>query len=142
MKALLHFELGPLPYSLATVDGCSVKTAKSKLRLLLLEDCDDAVIPPNSAIVLDAMAVLQCMVPTGSTFESLASQVLHFVMHNVPEGGRIDFVCDQYPPSSIKTLEQEKRARSGSLAVVITGIQQRLPSWKKILAVSANKVAR
>ena len=60
MRSVLHCELGPVPWSLATPDGGLVKTDKSCLLHLLesgtqpLED-----VPPMAALILDGMAVLQ-----------------------------------------------------------------------------------
>lgn len=142
MKSVLQYELGLLPYALATVDGNLVKTAKSKLLPLLFSDGDAVAALPTSrttTTVLDGMAILQCTVPNGNTFGSLAHQVLFFVTRDVPEGGRIDFVCDQYPLNSIKGLEREKRARPGSLVLKVSSTDQKLPSWKKFMSVSANK---
>ena len=60
MPEVLCYELGPLPWSLATGDGSLTKTAKSKLLNLLEDGIEPAEdIPPNAAIMIDAMAVLQ-----------------------------------------------------------------------------------
>ena len=141
MKAVISYELGVLPYSLATVDGCLVKTAKSKLLPLLLKDAELLpALPVHDAIVVDAMAVLQSTVPLGDTFGSLAKQLLSSFLHSVQPGSRLDFVSDQYPTNSIKSLERNKRARSGTLLVHISGPNTKLPSWKKFMLESTNKV--
>ena len=56
-------------------------------------------------------------------------------------GGRVDFVVDRYLPLSIKSSERERRAAAGMLRVKINQPDQRLPNWKKFLAVSDNKIA-
>ena len=141
MKEVLSYELGDLPYSLATHSGSLVKTTKSKLLQALLVDTENiAGIPKEAVVILDGMAVLQSTKPTGDTFGALATQLLVSVLSNVPEDGRVDFVCDQYPTCSIKSAERQRRAQSTAPVVRITGPEQRLPQWKTFMSVSENKV--
>ena len=137
MKEVLSYELGDLPYSLATHSGSLVKTTKSKLLQALLVDTENiAGIPKEAVVILDGMAVLQSTKPTGDTFGALATQLLVSVLSNVPEDGRVDFVCDQYPTCSIKSAERQRRAQSTAPVVRITGPEQRLPQWKTFMSVS------
>ena len=53
----------------------------------------------------------------------------------------MDFVVDRYLPLSIKSSERERRAAASMLRVKINQPDQRLPNWKKFLAVSDNKTA-
>ena len=142
MKNVLSYELGVFPYSLATVDGCLVKTAKSKLLPLLLKDAALLPsVPGQYATVVDAMAMLQTTVPTGDTFGSLAKQLLLSLLRTVQPNARLDFVSDQYPANSIKGQERNKRGRAGALLVHISGPTTKLPSWKKFMLESTNKEA-
>ena len=142
MRSVLHCELGPVPWSLATPDGGLVKTDKSCL-LHLLESGTQPVedVPPMAALILDGMAVLQTTRPTGDTFSQLADQVFRYATQGLISGGRVDFVVDRYLPLSIKSSERERRAAAGMLRVKINQPDQRLPNWKKFLAVSDNKIA-
>ena len=140
-EVLLH-ELGPFPYSLATLDGGLMKTSKAKLLPLLEKDVAtlDSV-PSSAAYIVDAMAALQATIPAGGTFGCLAEQILNGITYGIIPGGRVDFVSDQYPHDSIKSLERQKRGSSGMLLVTITAAEQRLPTWKKFMAASPNKVS-
>ena len=142
MRSVLHCELGPVPWSLATPDGGLVKTDKSCL-LHLLESGTQPVedVPPMAAMILDGMAVLQTTRPTGDTFSHLADQVFRYAAQGLISGGRVDFVVDRYLPLSIKSSERERRAAAGMPRVKINQPDQRLPNWKKFLAVSDNKIA-
>ena len=79
MRSVLHCELGPVPWSLATPDGGLVKTDKSCLLHLLESGTQPAEdVPPMAALILDGMAVLQTTRPTGDTFSHLADQVFQY----------------------------------------------------------------
>ena len=79
MRSVLHCELGPVPWSLATPDGGLVKTDKSCLLHLLKSGTQPVEdVPPMSALILDGMAVLQTTRPTGDTFSHLADQVFRY----------------------------------------------------------------
>ena len=106
MRSVLHCELGPVPWSLATPDRGLVKTDKSCL-LNLLESWTQPVedVPPMAALILDGMAVLQTTRPTGDTFSHLAGQVFRCATQGLISGGRVDFVVDRYLPLSFKSSE-------------------------------------
>ena len=142
MRSVLDYELGPVPWSLATPDGGLVKTDKSCL-LHLLESGTQPVedVPPMAALILDGMAVLQTTRPTGDTFSHLADQVFRYATQGLISGGRVELVVDRCLPLSIKSSERERRAAAGMLRVKINQPDQRLPNWKKFLAVSDNKIA-
>ena len=142
MRSVLHCELGPVPWSLATPDGGLVKTDKSCL-LHFLESGTQPVedVPPMAALILDGMAVLQTTRPTGDTFSHLADQVFRYATQGLISGGRVDFVVDRYLPLSIKSSERERRAAAGMLRGKLNQPDQWLPNWKKFLAVSDNKIA-
>ena len=53
----------------------------------------------------------------------------------------MDFVGDQYPSDSIKSLERQKRTQASSQVVCVTGAEQKLPSWKGFMSVSENKIS-
>lgn len=143
LKEVLTYELGPMPWSLATVDGGLVKTAKAKL-LALLEDgvAPAEQIPPNAAWMIDAMAVLQGISTAPPTFADLAKVVFDVTTSAPFQQGslRVDFVVDRYPAVSIKTAERSARARGGVLITRIFSRKQRCPTqWRKYLASGVNK---
>ena len=97
-------------------------------------------VPPTSAIIVDGMAVLQCLKQVPETFEELAFAVFHHVVPRTSLARRIDFVADRYPEISIKHLERKKRVNEGVVKVKITGSAQRCPKqWKKYLSSGENK---
>ncbi|CAC5401974.1 unnamed protein product [Mytilus coruscus] len=77
MREVLQFELGPLPWSLANVDGTPVKTNKSVLAGLLEKGVEQMqAIPEESMWIFDGMAVIQSITRIPSTFSDLAIVVL------------------------------------------------------------------
>ena len=60
LREVLCYELGPVPWSIASVNGSLVKTAKSKLLELLEKNVPPAEnVPSDAAWMIDAMALLQ-----------------------------------------------------------------------------------
>ena len=141
LRDLLTHELEPVPWSLATYDGSLAKTNKSALAKLLEDGVEILPNLPNaSAVIVDAMALLQTLPRIPDRFIDLADLILSTVIKQAGEARRIDFVADQYPIVSIKNIEREKRGRSGQLAVQIRSPQQLCPrQWKKFLANGLNK---
>ena len=120
LKELLSYSLCEYPLALSTVSGSLVKTAKAKM-LELLEDkaCNPVVdrehIDNNNALIVDAMAILQCMKDTWKTFGEFANSTFVYLVNLAQKWGasRIDFVADRYPQQSIKNAERSKRATQG-----------------------------
>ena len=141
LRDLLTHELGPVPWSLATYDGSLAKTKTSALAKLLEDGVEILPNLPNaSAVIIDAMALLQTLPRIPDRFIDLADRILSAVIKQAGEARRLDFVADQYPSISIKNIEREKRGRSGQLSVQITSPQQLCPrQWKKFLANGLNK---
>ncbi|CAC5360780.1 unnamed protein product [Mytilus coruscus] len=127
MREVLQFELGPLPWSLANVDGTPVKTNKSVLAGLLEKGVEQMqAIPEESMWIFDGMAVIQSITRIP-------------ISKRAP---RIDFVTDQYPTISIKNLERDRRSLGGQIITIISRPSQSCPrQWKKFLSVGRNKVA-
>ena len=144
MREVLCYQLGPYPLSLATIDGSRTKTVKASLMHLLEEQAPECVVnkvPANSALIIDAMALLQATrVPStfGEISHVLLSQMLSLAQyHNV---SRVDFVADRYPEISIKNDERSNRAAGGSTRVSLYGKNQSTPAqWKKFLSNGENK---
>lgn len=147
MRIVLSYSLGPYPLSLATVDGNPTKTVKANLMHMLEEmspECVNHFLPRNSAIMVDAMALLQSLTRIPKTFGELAAHVLSRLLSlaGFHKASRIDFVADRYPDHSIKANERSRRAAQGSTLVNIYGKSQPTPTqWKKYLNSGKNKEA-
>ena len=112
MREVLQYELGALPWSLATIHGEMQKTGKSKLLSLLeASTAPGQAPPPQSTIVLDGMAVFQATTPVGHSFEDVAEQLASAVFSSTV-ATHIDFVVDRYPDMSVKGGERLCRETS------------------------------
>ena len=72
MAEVMKYALGPIPWSIATVDGSLVKTDKSKLLELLESGTDTLEEIPAAAWAVDGMAVLQALKGQPSTIADMA----------------------------------------------------------------------
>ena len=126
LRYLLTHELGPLLWSLALPDGSLVKTNKASLSMLLENgvECLPSLPDQTTAVIRDAMAMLQTLVRVPARFSELAEMVMTRILIEAGEAERIDFVGDQYPVISIKNTERNKRGRDGQLVINITNGQQ------------------
>ena len=143
LRQLLVHELGPLPWSLALFDGALVKTDKAALPKLLEDgvECLHRMPAQTTAVIIDAMAMLQTMKKIPERFSDLAVMIFKRMLMQAGQARRVDFVGDQYPVISIKNTERERRSNTGQLAVSITSSQQFCPrQWKKYLSCGSNKV--
>lgn len=141
LSEVFQYSLGPLPWSLASVDGSLGKTNKSKLLESLTKDIEPVEdVPPTSAIIVDGMAILQSLKPIPDTFEEPAITVFHRTVPRTSLARRIDFITDRYPEVSRKNLEMEKRSNEGVVKIKIIGSSQKCPKqWKKYLSSGENK---
>ena len=100
--------LGPLPWSLATTDGATTKTATSALLHILEEKTQPVEDVPASAVwILDGVAILHSMKYVPRTFSCLASYVFQLVKSAASQDRtRTDLIMDQYPDVSIKNPER------------------------------------
>jgi hypothetical protein len=129
------------------IDGNPTKTVKANLMHMLEGmslECVNNFLPRNSAIMMDAMALLQSLTRIPKTFGELAAHVLSRLLSlaGFHKASRIDFVADLYPDHSIKANERNRRAAQGSTLVNIYGKIQPMPmQWKKYLNSGKNKEA-
>ena len=141
LKGLLSFSLSEFPLSIATAFGDLVKTTKSKMFEVLEKTAGSPVVDADSlqnrtALIVDAMAVVQAMKRKWRTFGEFADTLFSFLLSLVKQwkAVRLDFVADRYPSSSIKNVERAKRAAQGVQRVHIYNKDQTIPKqWKKIL---------
>ena len=111
LKELLSYSLGTYPLSLSTTTGSLVKTAKSQLFDILQEEAGNPEVDvrafTNSAFVVHAIAVIQCIKGKWKTFGELADATLNSLTSLAKQWNctRLDFVADRYPLLSIKNME-------------------------------------
>ncbi len=136
VDGLLQFELGPIPYSLATVFGTLQKTSKAAmLKLLTGSECPTIPkLPEKFACVIDLMALIQSQ-KNPQTFGRLAENILESVTSI--KAKRIDLVCDRYPDNS--NFERESRAVGGVLTTKIASADQTIKQFVKFLKHGPNK---
>ena len=98
-------KLGPLPWSLASFEGSFAKTNIAALPKLVDDGVDSLQHLPaqTSAVILDAMAILQMLSKIPNKFSDLAEMVFNRILLQAGETKTVDFVDDhQYPEISIK----------------------------------------
>ena len=140
MQEVLQYTLGPVPWSLASLDGSLAKTAKSKLTDSLEKEMLPVDFEECPVWLFDGMALLQSVVVVPETFGSLAQELFDRMSMLAKNAVRFDFVVDQYPTISIKNAERGKRASKGTLQVKITQGSQKCPrQWQKFLSLGENK---
>ena len=148
LKSLLCFSLSEFPLSIATVSGDLVKTTKSKMFEVLEKTASNSLVdvenlPNETALIVDAMAVVQTMKGKWRTFGDFADSVFAYLLNLAKKWNavRLDFVVDRYPTLSIKNAERAKRATQGVQRVHIYSKDQNIPKqWKKFLSCGDNKV--
>ena len=111
-------ELGPLPWSLASFNESLAKTNKGALPKLLENGVDSLQHLPvqTSAVIMDAMAILQMLSKIPDRFSDLTETVFNRILLQAGEATRVDrdFVGDYYPEISIKKhREGERKGSSG-----------------------------
>ena len=82
LRQLLIHELGPLPWSLALFDGALVKTNKAALRKPLEDGVESLQRLPaqTTAVIIDAMALLQTMRKIPERFSDLAVMIFKRIL--------------------------------------------------------------
>ena len=140
LKDLLTHELGPLPWSLAHPMVHWPKQTKPFFQRNSKIECLSNLPDLTTAVIIDAMALLQALVRVPDRFSELADMVMTRTLTEAGDATRVDFEADQYPANSIKNTERSKRGRDGELVINITNGQQFCPGqWRKFLANGNNK---
>lgn len=148
MRKTLSFPLSNVSAALASCDSQSIaKTTKSSLLALLEEKCTSVCSIDklnNVTLIIDAMAFIQSFprnkIP--KTFGELASILLQNIIALAKrfEAKRVDFVGDQYPLTSIKTLERNRRGiQQAIIREIYSPLQETPKQWTKFLSSGANK---
>ena len=100
----------------------------------------------STALIVDGMACLQSLPKASlpSTFADLAEHLLRnlVAMGKQHSSIRVDFVCDRYFDTSIKSGERERRSKGDSQVISLYSGSQRLPKqWESYLRSGKNKEA-
>lgn len=143
LREILAHELGPVPWSLASPDGSLAKTNKAALSPLLEDGIEFLQsLTGVTAVIIDAMAMLQTITRIPEKFSELADVVLNTVFILAGDAKRIDVVADQYPDISIKNTERSRRGREGQMEIKITSPTQLCPrQWKKAMSSGKSKTS-
>ena len=106
LKELMTYPLSPVPYSLATADGCLAKTNKAKGFNFITKDCPDAALPPSNETltVYDGNACFYYLKDLPTNFSQICSKVFDIM----GKTGDVVFSTDQYYPDSIKSMERHQ----------------------------------
>ncbi|CAB4001853.1 Hypothetical predicted protein [Paramuricea clavata] len=143
LKEVLAYSLGPIPWSLATLDGNVSKTVKSKLLDAIENTVDDPTVdalPNNCVRVFDGMVIIQQL---GSLCLATFGEISEYVLKRITSHSSkvIYFVTDQYYDDSLKGCERKRRASAGSIRIQLTRRDQKPPKqFKKYLSDGCNKV--
>ena len=91
LQSAWTYELGAIPWSLATTDGCPIKTDKATL-LHALEKPSYILLerPEDVTTIVDAGGLLHSLSTYPETFGELAMLVFEMM----PKSSRVEFVCD------------------------------------------------
>ena len=149
LKEIMCYPLNSVSLPLATADGQISKTVKSQLLQALESECQniDLDIPKDSAVIMDAMAVVQSLpiASLPSTFGQLSKLILLAVAQKAKScnASRVDFVIDRYLEKSIKESERLKRtgwkSTTGPGLKISNGDIAVPKQWKSFLASGHNK---
>ena len=90
LKDFLSHELGPLPWSLASSDGSLAKTNKAILSKLLENgvECLPTLPDLTTAVIIDAMAMLQTLVRIPNRFSKLVHMVMTRILIEAGQAAR------------------------------------------------------
>ena len=111
LRNVFEYELGPVPWSLATVTGSIQRTNKASLcSVIELESVPLETMPVASVCIIDFMRILQGITHIPDTFAELADSLLMIILSfTTQDVRRIDIVADQYHIKSIKAEERSRR---------------------------------
>jgi len=128
LPKLFKYSLSPVPWSIATADGCLAKTNKAQLLHSLekqvgTEATKDVqpLLPTDCVGIADSNALIRSMTALPETFGELAKMLFCAL----PKCGVAHFVTDTFHNDSIKGAERNRRGQSR--VHIIGGPATRLP---------------
>ena len=112
MSEVLAHPLGPLPWTLAKLDGTLRKTNKASLAKELQKNLQAAdVILHSVACLIDGMALVQRLKDSQKTFAEIAESLLSMALNEGTSSDRIDVLFDDCQEDSIKSAERENSGK-------------------------------
>ena len=135
MNAVFSHPLGPLPWSLANVDGTMKKSNKAALAKHLenIVDPAESVTKPHATLI-DAMALIQKLRGENRTFEELSDHIFESALHAAHGSDRIDVIFDVYNSQSIKSAERINRGSNEGVAFNKIRPNHKIQNWRRLLA--------
>ena len=128
LPKLFKHSLSPIPWSIATADGCLAKTNKARFMHSLekqvgTEATKDVqpLLPTDYVGIVDGNALIRLMTALPETFGEFAKMLFCAL----PKCGVVHFVTDTYHNDSIKGVERNRRGHSR--VHIIGGPAKRLP---------------
>ena len=117
MSEVLAHPLGPLPWTLAKLDGTLPrKTNRASLAKELQKNVQAAdVIPRLSACLIDGMALVQRLKGGQKTFAEIAESLLSMALNEGTSSDKIDVAFDDCQDDSIKSAERENRGKGSRI---------------------------
>ncbi|PIK50720.1 hypothetical protein BSL78_12406 [Apostichopus japonicus] len=149
IRNVLTYSLGPVPTAFANFDATMRKTNKAVMTQILERKFPDAVVDltleGETAVVVDAMAMIQIQRNLPATFGEFASGILGQLISlgSKYSASTVEFAIDRYRDMSIKNAERTRRVTSGTYDEMrITRAGMKMPrQFKKFLASGKNKEA-
>lgn len=137
LQELFQYSLSPIPWSIATGDGCLAKTDKSQLmhvlenELITDKSCN---VPESYVSIVDGNALIRSITGLPSSFGEFAA----VLFKALPNTEIVHFVTDCYLDNSIKGAERVRRGQSK--VHILGGSSTKMPSdFGKFLMESENK---
>ena len=136
--------MGPIPWSLATLDGNVSKTVKSKLLDALENTVDDPTVdalPSDCVRVFDGIVIIQ-QLGTLCLATYHFGEISEYVLKRITSYSSkvVYFVTDQSYDDCLKGFERKRRASTGSIRIQLTRRDQKPPKqFKKYLSGGSNK---
>lgn len=129
LEAVLSYELVVIPCPLATPDVCHLKTDKSTLLHVLEKQFALLERPKGAANVIDAGGLIQSFSSVPEKYENLCL----LIFNCCPKSKTVNFVCDQYHKSSIKSIERRRRGM-GDEVMIDQKITYKTADFKEFLS--------
>ena len=116
MSEVLAHSHGPLPWTLAKLDGTLRKTNKASLAKELQKNVQAAdVIPQPSACLIDGVALVQRLKGGQKTFAEIAESLLSMALNEGTSSDKSDVAFDDFQDDSIKSAERENRGKGSRI---------------------------
>ena len=138
MKKVLSHPLGPMPWSLSSLDGTLQKTSKDALEKLspVVDE-----IPKEFVVIIDGMAMVRIVKGNHKTFKDVAEAIFKTTLIESGSSKRVDVVFDVYRDKSIKNAERQHRGCKEAPRYKNILRNHRIKQWNSFLKSSENKAS-